>query len=442
MDPGESAYEILGIPEDATDKQIKKAYHRKCLEWHPDRGTGKEEDTRRRTVMTCKINDAKEILLDPVKRREHDEDLTYTRNTGEPRGRADMGGGPGNAYQRDIGRQRPSSDGLGRPYPGDVTPRNFTFDGDGIRGKDAMDGSPGHNGYAYGMDGTGGTSASAAVNGTPALDIKIFLRTMITTDGEIYEVDVWFVRSQTEVMNLNDGNSRTFALKEFGSLDWHARGGDGGHGGRGGRGGRGASGYPGQDATESRPGTNGGPGGDGGDGGYGSSGGDGGRGGDAEVIIERDDEYLLLRVDGLHPRDGCGTRVKGGTGGKAGQHGRGGAGGAGGRGGNSCSWTTYHSYTDSSGLLQTRTEYHRSPGGWRGRSGRRGFTPNTPLYEGTDGKDGSLRIRVTFPDNVVKVFPARYDLAFKSTTTEQLSDMVADKTYEFGEAVTITSLLV
>ena len=36
-------YELLGIDQNANDAQIKKAYRKKCLKEHPDKGGDKEK---------------------------------------------------------------------------------------------------------------------------------------------------------------------------------------------------------------------------------------------------------------------------------------------------------------------------------------------------------------------------------------------------------------
>ena len=35
-------YQILGVPRNATQDQIKKAYRKLAMEYHPDRNPGKE----------------------------------------------------------------------------------------------------------------------------------------------------------------------------------------------------------------------------------------------------------------------------------------------------------------------------------------------------------------------------------------------------------------
>ena len=57
-------YSILGIPKNASDTDIKKAFKKKSMEHHPDRG-GNEEEFK-------KINEAYQTLKDPNKRQQYD----------------------------------------------------------------------------------------------------------------------------------------------------------------------------------------------------------------------------------------------------------------------------------------------------------------------------------------------------------------------------------
>ena len=59
-------YAILGIPKEASDKEIKKAYHSQSKTFHPDSECGDEEKFK-------EINEAYEILSDPEKRKQYDE---------------------------------------------------------------------------------------------------------------------------------------------------------------------------------------------------------------------------------------------------------------------------------------------------------------------------------------------------------------------------------
>lgn len=64
----ENYYNILGVSENATKEEIKKAYRGLQMKFHPDKNPGSQESIK----MTQKINEAYETLGDEEKKSEYD----------------------------------------------------------------------------------------------------------------------------------------------------------------------------------------------------------------------------------------------------------------------------------------------------------------------------------------------------------------------------------
>lgn len=64
-------YEILGVPRDASAKDIKAAYRKLARQWHPDLHTGKKKAEAEEKIK--RINEAYEVLKDSEKRAKYDK---------------------------------------------------------------------------------------------------------------------------------------------------------------------------------------------------------------------------------------------------------------------------------------------------------------------------------------------------------------------------------
>ena len=78
-------YEILGVSKSASDDEIKKAFRKKAMEFHPDKNGG--DDTKFK-----EINEAYTVLSDKQKRQNYDNF-----------GSADMGGAGFGGGQQGFG---------------------------------------------------------------------------------------------------------------------------------------------------------------------------------------------------------------------------------------------------------------------------------------------------------------------------------------------------
>ena len=95
-------YEVLGVSKTATDEEIKKAYRKLALKYHPDYNPGDKSAEEK----FKEINEAHEVLSDPEKRKRYDQfgfagvDPNYAASQGA--GAGGFGGGFGGVDLGDI----------------------------------------------------------------------------------------------------------------------------------------------------------------------------------------------------------------------------------------------------------------------------------------------------------------------------------------------------
>ncbi|MDT3397764.1 molecular chaperone DnaJ [Streptomyces sp. B1866] len=90
-------YKVLGVPKDATEAEIKKAYRKLAREFHPDANKGDPRAEER----FKEISEANDVLGDPKRRKEYDDARALFGNGGFRPGPG-AGGGPG-SFNFDLG---------------------------------------------------------------------------------------------------------------------------------------------------------------------------------------------------------------------------------------------------------------------------------------------------------------------------------------------------
>ncbi len=110
-------YDVLGVSKSASQEELKKAYRKQALEWHPDRNKSPEAEKRFK-----EINEAYEVLSDSEKRAAYDQ---FGHAAFEPGGMGAGGfaGGPFGGGQTRTYRQGPftytyTTYGGGEPFEG------------------------------------------------------------------------------------------------------------------------------------------------------------------------------------------------------------------------------------------------------------------------------------------------------------------------------------
>ncbi len=128
-------YEVLGVARDASDADIKRAYHKLVMKYHPD----KNPDDKSAEEKFKEVNNAFDILKDPQKRAAYDRfgDAAFAGGNGASAGAGFGGGNPfggfgfgGGAGMEDILRE---------------AMRGFGFDGFGGGGAGASRGGAANN---------------------------------------------------------------------------------------------------------------------------------------------------------------------------------------------------------------------------------------------------------------------------------------------------------
>ncbi|CAN0400322.1 unnamed protein product, partial [Ectocarpus sp. 12 AP-2014] len=71
---GKTYYTVLGVEPGVSDENLKRAYRRAAVKWHPDKNTGNVQQAEKRFK---EIQEAYDTLRDPRSRGDYDDSLRH-----------------------------------------------------------------------------------------------------------------------------------------------------------------------------------------------------------------------------------------------------------------------------------------------------------------------------------------------------------------------------
>ncbi len=147
----EDYYETLGITKGASEEDIKKAYRKLAIKYHPDRNPGNKEAEEKFKQVSA----AYEVLSDPKKKAQYDQFGSdyFSGAAGGAQGNPYAGGNPGGQQFRD---------------PRDIFAQFFGGGGGGFRGGSFnFGGGGGGNSFSFGGDDGEGINLEDILTGRP-----------------------------------------------------------------------------------------------------------------------------------------------------------------------------------------------------------------------------------------------------------------------------------
>lgn len=180
-------YEVLGVSRSASKDEIKKAYRKLALQYHPD----KNPDNKDAEEHFKEVNEAYEVLSNDDKRRRYDQ----FGHAGVGTSAASGAGGPGGAYGGGV-----------NDFSDIFSAFNDMFGGGRARGG----GSP--FGFEEVFGGAGGGRRGRASSGIPGTDLKIRLKLTLEEIARGVEKTLK-IRKQVPCKECNGSGSKSGATE-------------------------------------------------------------------------------------------------------------------------------------------------------------------------------------------------------------------------------------
>ncbi len=233
-------YDILGISKDASQEEIKKAYRKLAMKYHPDRN----KDDKQAEEKFKEINEANEVLSDPQKRANYDR-FGHNASNGQG-GFGGFGGfGQGGGFSgEDIssifeemmggfggfgGFRNPNAPRKGRSYkvPISISIKE-AFQGKTVeinlpnnKGKKDVTIPAGvHDGMELRLSGYGDEGINGGPNGDILIHLRVTNNTGFTIDGRdlFYTIDLNYLSLLTKQnidIDFIDDTKINFTIPEF-----------------------------------------------------------------------------------------------------------------------------------------------------------------------------------------------------------------------------------
>ena len=137
-------YAILGIDRNANEHEIKRAYKKMAMKYHPDRNAESEETKKMAEKKFIDVNDAYSVLSDPKKKSMYDQGIDPLNPEEASSGGVHFGGGASEILKMFFGGGSPFGFSTGGSGFGDGGSfRTFTFGGPGGRTRTSRGGGGG-----------------------------------------------------------------------------------------------------------------------------------------------------------------------------------------------------------------------------------------------------------------------------------------------------------